>query len=233
MAEPGSSRPTRSPPATSTPGSGASRRSRSSSPSARSSRGPSRSRRDRDAGVREPALRPRRARAPARRRSADEVVRQLTDADDGRDQRQLGVVDARGGSASYTGSACMGWAGGVTGPGFAAQGNILVRRGDGRRTRRPSRAPPGKPLAERLLDVPRRRAGRRRRPPWAAVGGHSRRRAERRLRRPQRRARRSEGRRPQASGRGADPALRAPRPAVRKDASARDWIVVDDDYAPS
>src|SRR3954454_16238802 len=57
---------------------------------------------------------------------AEEVVERLTRADDGRDHRQLGVVDARGGSATYTGSECMDWAGGLCGPGFAAQGNILV-----------------------------------------------------------------------------------------------------------
>ncbi len=58
--------------------------------------------------------------------SADEVVRRLTEADDGRDERQLGVVDAQGRGATYTGSACHDWAGGRTGPGYAAQGNILV-----------------------------------------------------------------------------------------------------------
>ncbi len=59
-------------------------------------------------------------------RSAEEVVQALVGADDGRDDRQLGVVDALGGSATYTGSACFDWAGGRTGPGWAAQGNILV-----------------------------------------------------------------------------------------------------------
>ena len=58
--------------------------------------------------------------------SADEVVHRLTEADDGRDQRQLGIVDARGGAATFTGSACHDWAGGRTGAGYAAQGNILV-----------------------------------------------------------------------------------------------------------
>lgn len=58
--------------------------------------------------------------------SAEEVVTRLTDADDGRDERQLGVVDAAGRGATYTGSACLDWAGGRTGPGYAAQGNILV-----------------------------------------------------------------------------------------------------------
>jgi uncharacterized Ntn-hydrolase superfamily protein len=58
--------------------------------------------------------------------SADEVVRRLTAADESRDHRQLGVVDSSGGSATYTGSECMEWAGGRTGPCYAAQGNILV-----------------------------------------------------------------------------------------------------------
>ena len=58
--------------------------------------------------------------------AAEEVVRRLTEADDGRDERQLGVVDGQGGAATYTGSGCNEWAGGRTGDGYAAQGNILV-----------------------------------------------------------------------------------------------------------
>jgi len=58
--------------------------------------------------------------------SADEVVKRLTEADDGRDERQLGVVDAAGRGATFTGSGCHDWAGGRTGAGYAAQGNILV-----------------------------------------------------------------------------------------------------------
>jgi uncharacterized Ntn-hydrolase superfamily protein len=58
--------------------------------------------------------------------SAAEVVERLTSADRARDHRQLGVVDARGGAASYTGTSCMDWAGGRTAEGVAAQGNILV-----------------------------------------------------------------------------------------------------------
>ena len=58
--------------------------------------------------------------------SAEEVVQRLTAADEGRDQRQLGVVDSEGRSASFTGAECLDWAGGRTGPCYAAQGNILV-----------------------------------------------------------------------------------------------------------
>jgi uncharacterized Ntn-hydrolase superfamily protein len=57
---------------------------------------------------------------------AEAVMRRLVGADDGRDERQVGVVDARGGSASWTGSECNDWAGHRTGPSYAAQGNILV-----------------------------------------------------------------------------------------------------------
>jgi len=58
--------------------------------------------------------------------SAKEAVKRLTQADEGRDDRQLGVVDREGHCATYSGSACFDWAGGRTGAGYAAQGNILV-----------------------------------------------------------------------------------------------------------
>ncbi len=59
-------------------------------------------------------------------RPAAETLRRLVAADDLREERQAGVVDARGGSASHTGGNCFAWAGGRLGDGFAAQGNILV-----------------------------------------------------------------------------------------------------------
>jgi len=59
-------------------------------------------------------------------RSAEEVLRLLTEADEGRDRRQLGVVDAAGRAAGFTGPGCTEWAGGATGEGFACQGNILA-----------------------------------------------------------------------------------------------------------
>ena len=61
-------------------------------------------------------------------KSAGETVEALTSADEGRDHRQVGVVDTRGGTATFTGSECFDWAGGVTGEHYAAQGNILVGR---------------------------------------------------------------------------------------------------------
>ncbi|HYQ11595.1 MAG TPA: DUF1028 domain-containing protein [Gaiellaceae bacterium] len=58
--------------------------------------------------------------------SAEEAVERLTAADEGRGQRQLGIVDREGRAATYTGERCFAWAGGRTGAGYAAQGNILV-----------------------------------------------------------------------------------------------------------
>jgi uncharacterized Ntn-hydrolase superfamily protein len=59
-------------------------------------------------------------------RSAEETVEALTAADEGCAERQVGVVDGQGRAASFTGAECHDWAGGRTGPGYAAQGNILV-----------------------------------------------------------------------------------------------------------
>ena len=58
--------------------------------------------------------------------SAEAVVARLTAADDERSIRQLGVVDGAGRAATFTGEGCHAWAGGRTGEGYAAQGNILV-----------------------------------------------------------------------------------------------------------
>ena len=58
--------------------------------------------------------------------SAEDAVERLTSADDGSAERQLGIVDGEGRSATFTGAECNEWAGGRAGSGFAAQGNILV-----------------------------------------------------------------------------------------------------------
>jgi uncharacterized Ntn-hydrolase superfamily protein len=83
---------------------------------------------------------------------AAEVVRRLTEADDGRETRQLGIVDARGGSATFTGTECHDWAGGRTGDGYAAQGNILVGAETVDALAETFESSAGKPLAERLID---------------------------------------------------------------------------------
>jgi uncharacterized Ntn-hydrolase superfamily protein len=58
--------------------------------------------------------------------SAEEVGKRLLDEDAGRENRQLGIIDARGRTFNFTGSGCSAWAGGVEGPGYSCQGNILA-----------------------------------------------------------------------------------------------------------
>jgi uncharacterized Ntn-hydrolase superfamily protein len=83
--------------------------------------------------------------------SADDVVRTLVGADEGRRHRQLGVVDRQGLAATYTGSECLEWAGGTTGPGYAAQGNILVSAATVDALASTFVGSAGRPLADRLL----------------------------------------------------------------------------------
>lgn len=58
--------------------------------------------------------------------SAQDVLDQLLSDDPEASHRQVGIVDASGNAATFTGSACFNWAGGITGNGFAIQGNILA-----------------------------------------------------------------------------------------------------------
>jgi uncharacterized Ntn-hydrolase superfamily protein len=83
---------------------------------------------------------------------AGEVVRRLTGADEHRDERQLGVVDAHGNAAAYTGHNCLDWAGHRTGPGYAAQGNILVGAETVDALAATFESTAGETLARRLLD---------------------------------------------------------------------------------
>ena len=83
---------------------------------------------------------------------AEEVVRRLTESDEGSAERQLGVVDGAGRSTTYTGDACSDWAGGRTGDGYAAQGNILVSAETVGALAETFEATADVPLAERLLD---------------------------------------------------------------------------------
>ena len=85
--------------------------------------------------------------------SASEVVERLTAEDDDRDGRQLGVVDASGAAAAWTGSGCLDWAGHRTGPCYSAQGNILVSSATVDALAETFEATAGRPLAERLLEA--------------------------------------------------------------------------------
>jgi uncharacterized Ntn-hydrolase superfamily protein len=84
--------------------------------------------------------------------TAEETVEQLVAADDGRDERQLGIVDRSGNSASWTGGGCHEWAGHRNGFCFAAQGNILVGPETVDALAETFAATEGQSLARRLLE---------------------------------------------------------------------------------
>jgi uncharacterized Ntn-hydrolase superfamily protein len=84
--------------------------------------------------------------------TAEETVARLTEADDGRDQRQLGIVDGQGHAATFTGTGCDDWAGGRTGRAYAAQGNILVSAETVDALAQTFEETSGRPLAERLIE---------------------------------------------------------------------------------
>jgi uncharacterized Ntn-hydrolase superfamily protein len=86
--------------------------------------------------------------------SAREALDAMTAGDPQRAQRQVGMVDAKGRVASFTGAECMAWAGHREGEYFAVQGNLLAGEGvlqamSDAFTR--ARGTPGTELADRLL----------------------------------------------------------------------------------
>jgi uncharacterized Ntn-hydrolase superfamily protein len=58
--------------------------------------------------------------------TASVALQRLIEEDPGRDDRQVGIVDVDGGSATYTGVSCSDWAGGFNDQDVAIQGNILT-----------------------------------------------------------------------------------------------------------
>ena len=84
--------------------------------------------------------------------NASDVVERLVGADEGRAERQLGIVDATGRGAAWTGTECTDWAGHRTGDGYSAQGNILVGPETVDALAETFEANAGRPLAERLID---------------------------------------------------------------------------------
>ncbi|MEZ5313204.1 MAG: DUF1028 domain-containing protein [Thermoanaerobaculia bacterium] len=82
--------------------------------------------------------------------TAAEALEIVQRGDPDREQRQVGIVDAHGNVATYTGKECFPWAGGRTGRGYAVQGNILVGQATVDAMAVAFEATPGE-LAERLL----------------------------------------------------------------------------------
>lgn len=76
----------------------------------------------------------------------------LTGNDADRGYRQMGIVDAQGRAATFTGAQCFDWCGGLTGENFAVQGNVLTGEAVITAMARTFQATSG-PLAERLMAV--------------------------------------------------------------------------------
>lgn len=84
--------------------------------------------------------------------TAEIALQRLLEDDAGRDHRQVGIVDVEGNAASHTGHECLDWAGSVTGPGYAIQGNVLVGEAVLAEAERAYLdADPDEPFAHRLL----------------------------------------------------------------------------------
>jgi len=58
--------------------------------------------------------------------SAPDVVKTLVAADEGREHRQVHVMDAAGRIAAHTGKECIDWCGSTSGEGFSVAGNMLA-----------------------------------------------------------------------------------------------------------
>lgn len=84
--------------------------------------------------------------------SPDEVIEKLRESDDGETNRQVGIVDSKGNSATFTGSDCYDWAGGISGDNYACQGNILVSEDTVKAMSNSFENSKG-PLADRLLEA--------------------------------------------------------------------------------
>ena len=81
---------------------------------------------------------------------AEETLARLLEADEGRELRQVGIVDAQGRAAAFTGAECFAWAGHHVGLHYVCQGNILVSEATVEAMASSFEATGG-PLADRLL----------------------------------------------------------------------------------
>jgi uncharacterized Ntn-hydrolase superfamily protein len=83
--------------------------------------------------------------------AASEIVRRLTEADAGREMRQLHVVDAAGRTAAHTGNSCIEWCGHLTREGYSVAGNMLAGPQVVEETARVFAASASMPFAEQLM----------------------------------------------------------------------------------
>ena len=85
------------------------------------------------------------------RGSPQEIVSRLTSADDGRESRQLHILDAAGRIAAFTGKDCVDWCGHLAGEGFSIAGNMLAGADVLEETAKTYLAGESLPFARRLI----------------------------------------------------------------------------------
>jgi len=83
--------------------------------------------------------------------AAPDVVKRLSAADEGREHRQLHVIDTQGRIGQHTGSACIDWCGALAGAGYSVAGNMLANERVIRETARAYEQTSERPFAERLI----------------------------------------------------------------------------------
>ena len=103
--------------------------------------------------------------------SAAETLSKLVASDDGREHRQVHVMDAVGNAAIHTGASCIDWCGGISEPNLSVAGNMLANAGVIAATAAAYRAHSNVPFARRLDRRAQGRRGRRRRQTRKAIGG--------------------------------------------------------------
>jgi uncharacterized Ntn-hydrolase superfamily protein len=87
----------------------------------------------------------------ARGMAPEKIIECLTAADEGRDHRQLHLIDAKGHAAAYTGAACIDWCGHTVGADYSVAGNMLAGPQVIAATAQTYEVKPGLPFAERLI----------------------------------------------------------------------------------
>jgi uncharacterized Ntn-hydrolase superfamily protein len=80
-----------------------------------------------------------------------DALKRLTDADEGKDHRQVHLIDAQGRMAAYTGKACIDWCGHLAGEGFSVAGNMLAGRAVLEKTAAEYEKQKHLPFGERLI----------------------------------------------------------------------------------
>ncbi|MCH7783357.1 DUF1028 domain-containing protein [candidate division KSB1 bacterium] len=83
-------------------------------------------------------------------KSAQEVLDEMIKADEGRDVRQLAIIDAKGNVAAFTGEKCIPEAGHYVGENFSVQANLMLSDGVWSAMSKAFREAEG-PLAERMV----------------------------------------------------------------------------------